>query len=194
MIKLNNVLLLRNGSLISTDAGTDQAGGNGGNITITAPFIVAIPAEDSDITANAFTGAGGNVAIAARGIFGIEPRPEETPLSDITASSALGVSGTLAIDTLDTDFIQNSLTNLADVIIDTATLTANSCIARTDESLGSFTITGSGGLPQRPGDSSISAYPTGTVRTIAEPAATLQEPDGVYQLPDGRLVLSRACE
>ena len=55
-------------------------------------------------------------------------------------------------------------------------------------------ITGSGGLPQRPGDSGISAYPTGTVRTVAEPTATLQEPDDVYQLPDGRLVLSHACE
>ena len=55
-------------------------------------------------------------------------------------------------------------------------------------------ITGSGGLPQRPGDSGISAYPTGTVRPITEPTATLQEPDGVYQLPDGRLVLSHACE
>ena len=196
VIHLNYLLLLRNGSQISTTAGTAQAGGNGGNITITVPFIIAIPAENSDIAADAFEGTGGNVTITARGIFGIEPRSERTPLSDITASSELGFSGVVTLNTLDTSAIENSLTDLADVVIDTAALTAGSCIARTDESLGSFTVTGSGGLPQRPGDSAISAYPTGTVQTLATPAAThtLLEPDGVYQLPDGRLVLSRACE
>ena len=191
---LNDLLLLRNGSQISTTAGTAQAGGNGGNITITVPFIIAIPAENSDIAADAFEGTGGNVTITARGIFGIEPRSERTPLSDITASSELGFSGVVTLNTLDTSAIENSLTNLADVVIDTAALTAGSCIARTDESLGSFTVTGSGGLPQRPGDSAISAYPTGTVQTLATATHTLLEPDGVYQLPDGRLVLSRACE
>lgn len=192
-ITLNELLLLRNGGLISTTAGTAQAGGNGGNIAITAPFIVAIREENSDIAADAFEGAGGNVTINARGIFGIEPRPQRTRFSDITASSELGISGVVTLNTLDTSSIENSLANLDDTLIDTAALTAGSCIARTDESLGSFTVTGSGGLPQRPGDRVISAYPTGTVRTIAEPTS-LQEPDGVYQLPDGRLVLSRACE
>ena len=194
VINLNDLLLLRNGSQISTTAGTAQAGGNGGNITITVPFIIAIPAENSDIAADAFEGTGGNVTITARGIFGIEPRSERTPLSDITASSELGFSGVVTLNTLDTSAIENSLTDLADVVIDTAALTAGSCIARTDESLGSFTVTGSGGLPQRPGDSAISAYPTGTVQTLATATHTLLEPDGVYQLPDGRLVLSRACE
>ena len=193
-LALDNLLLLRNGSLVSTTAGTAQSGGDGGNITITVPFIVAILTENSDIAADAFEGDGGNVNIAARGIFGIEPRPQRTPLSDITASSELGVSGTVAIDALDTSFIETSLTNLEDVITDTAALTAGSCIARADDSLGDFVVTGSGGLPQRPGDSGISAYPTGTVRTLTEPTATLQEPDGVYQLPNGRLVLSHACE
>jgi large exoprotein involved in heme utilization and adhesion len=196
VITLNDLLLLRNGSQISTTAGTAQSGGNGGNISITVPFIIAIPEENSDIAADAFEGAGGNVTITARGLFGIEPRSERTPLSDITASSELGFSGVVTLNTLDTSAIENSLTDLADVVIDTAALTAGSCIARTDESLGSFTVTGSGGLPQRPGDSAISAYPTGTVQTLTTPAAThtLLEPDGVYQLPDGRLVLSRACE
>ena len=194
VINLNDLLLLRNGSQISTTAGTAQAGGNGGNITITVPFIIAIPAENSDIAADAFEGAGGNITITARGLFGIEPRSERTPLSDITASSELGFSGVVTLNTLDTSAIENSLTDLADVVIDTAALTAGSCIARTDESLGSFTVTGSGGLPQRPGDSAISAYPTGTVQTLATATHTLLEPDGVYQLPDGRLVLSRACE
>jgi large exoprotein involved in heme utilization and adhesion len=97
---------------------------------------------------------------------------------------------------LETDSIENSLTSLEDTIIDTTALTAGSCIVRTADNQGSFTITGRDGLPQRPGDTGIAAYPTGTVRTVAEPAAThfLQEPDGVYQLPDGRLVLSHECD
>lgn len=194
VITLNERLLLRNGSLISTTAGTAQAGGNGGNITLSVPFIVAIREENSDIAADAFAGAGGNVTINARGIFGIEPRPQRTPLSDITASSELGISGVVTLNTLDTSSIENSLASLDDTLIDTAALTTGSCIARPNQSLGSFTVTGRGGLPQRPGDRVISAYPTGTVRAIADPTDALPEPDGVYQLPDGRLVLSRACD
>ncbi|MBE9157954.1 filamentous hemagglutinin N-terminal domain-containing protein [Nodosilinea sp. LEGE 06152] len=194
VIDLSQVLLLRNGSLISTTAGTAQAGGNGGNITVRSPFIVAIPSENSDIRADAFAGSGGNVSVTARGIFGIEPRLERSPLSDITATSELGVSGVIAVDTLDTSFIESSLTPLEDALVDTAALTSGSCIARTEPGLGAFTVTGGGGLPLSPGDGAISAYPTGTVRTLDESAVSpIQEPDGVYQLPDGRLVLSRRC-
>lgn len=194
VIDLSKVLLLRNGSLISTTAGTAQAGGNGGNITIRAPFIVAIPGENTDIRADAFAGAGGNVSVTARGIFGIEPRRDRSPLSDITATSELGVSGVIAVDTLDTSFIEGSLTPLEDALVDTAALTSGSCIARTEPGLGAFTVTGGGGLPLSPGDGAMSAYPTGTVRAVEEPTASaIQEPDGVYQLPDGRLVLSRRC-
>ncbi|MCC5612825.1 hypothetical protein LC612_40615, partial [Nostoc sp. CHAB 5834] len=53
-----DLLLLRRGAQISTTAGTAQAGGVGGNINIDVPsgFIVAVPSENSDITANAPTG------------------------------------------------------------------------------------------------------------------------------------------
>jgi large exoprotein involved in heme utilization and adhesion len=104
----------------------------------------------------------------------------------------------------DSSLIENSLNELSGEIIDTATLTAGSCIARTADDQGSFTITGRDGLPQRPGDIGIAAYPTGTVQTVeADDASlsrmhptggTLQEPDGVYQLPNGRLVRSRECD
>jgi filamentous hemagglutinin family protein len=202
-LNLTDLLLLRNGSLISASAGTEQAGGNGGNIIITVPFIVAIPTENSDIAADAFEGIGGNVTINASGVFGIEPRPNRTPLSDITASSELGVSGLVNLNVLDTGFIENNLSSFEDTIIDTSTLTAGSCIARTADDQGSFVVTGRDGIPPRPGDMGIAAYPTGTVQTIESggaslpqmhPTGTLQEPDGVYQLPDGRLVLSRECD
>jgi large exoprotein involved in heme utilization and adhesion len=94
---------MRRNSQISTTAGTAQAGGNGGNIEIDTDFIVAVPQENSDIIANAFTGRGGNINITAQGIYGIESRPKVTPLSDITASSQFGVNGVVTINTPDVD-------------------------------------------------------------------------------------------
>ncbi|MCF2152125.1 filamentous hemagglutinin N-terminal domain-containing protein [Desmonostoc muscorum LEGE 12446] len=102
-LNLQNLLSLRNESQISTTAGTAQAGGDGGNITINANFIVANPLENSDITANAFTGRGGNINITTQGIFGLEVREQLTPLSDITASSQFGLDGTININNLGID-------------------------------------------------------------------------------------------
>jgi large exoprotein involved in heme utilization and adhesion len=96
----DDLLLMRHNSQISTSAGTPQKGGNGGNITIKAPLIVAVPSENSDITARAVRGRGGNINITALGIYGIESRQELTPLSDINASSDYGVNGTVQINTL----------------------------------------------------------------------------------------------
>jgi len=109
---VRDVLLLRHGSQISTTAGTAQAGGNGGNITIDAGFVVAVPGENSDITANAFTGNGGNIRIRTNGIFGLGFRPHLTPLSDITASSEFGVDGTFTLDLLVPVDVSRGLGNL----------------------------------------------------------------------------------
>jgi large exoprotein involved in heme utilization and adhesion len=48
-LNIPSILLLRYGSQISTTAGTALAGGNGGNIDITAGFIVGLRGENSDI-------------------------------------------------------------------------------------------------------------------------------------------------
>jgi large exoprotein involved in heme utilization and adhesion len=80
-ITLRDVRILRlgNNSLISTTAGTDRAGGNGGNIDTDADFIVAL--DNSDITANAFSGSGGNVNITTEGLFGIAAQAQDNPLT-----------------------------------------------------------------------------------------------------------------
>ncbi|PSB42234.1 filamentous hemagglutinin [Cyanosarcina cf. burmensis CCALA 770] len=70
-------LLLRRNSEISTTAGTAGAGGDGGNIDIDTKFLIAVPDENSDITANAFEGTGGKVKINATGVFGMVPRSRE---------------------------------------------------------------------------------------------------------------------
>lgn len=101
-----DLLTLRRSSTVSTEAGLNSVGGggNGGNINAEIDFIFAVPSENSDIIANAFDGDGGNILIVTEGISGLEFRPELTQFSDITASSQLGVDGTVTIDTPGIDF------------------------------------------------------------------------------------------
>jgi large exoprotein involved in heme utilization and adhesion len=140
---------LRYGSQISTTAGTALAGGNGGNINITAGFIVGVRGENSDIFANAFTGNGGNVNITTNGIFGLEFRPSLTSLSDITASSQFGVQGNVNVNTPGVD-PSKGLNNLPVDIGDPSRLVRQRCIA--DQRGSEFIITGKGGVPAKPSD------------------------------------------
>ncbi|MEC4818881.1 MAG: filamentous hemagglutinin N-terminal domain-containing protein, partial [Scytonema sp. PMC 1069.18] len=120
-LAVGDLLLLRRGSQISATAGTVGAGGNGGNITINAPngFIVSVNNENNDITANAFEGSGGRIAITSSGIFNIQqrdrkelerllgnsPNPQQLPTNDITAFSQTNptLEGQINISTLDVD-------------------------------------------------------------------------------------------
>ncbi|MEH1990185.1 beta strand repeat-containing protein, partial [Nostoc sp.] len=145
-----DLLLLRRGAQITTTAGTAQAGGNGGNITINAPlgFIVAVPLENSDITANAFTGTGGRVDIKASGIYGIKFRESPTLLSDITASSEFGTQGTVELNTPDID-PNSGLVELPTISVDTEV--AQGCYSP-GYAQSKFAIAGRGGLPANPKD------------------------------------------
>jgi large exoprotein involved in heme utilization and adhesion len=136
---------LRNGSNISTTAGTARTGGDGGNITIDTTFLVAVATEDSNIRANAFTGRGGNIQITAQGIFGIEFRAAETVLSDITVSSQFGLSGTVVINTPDVDPTRGTV-NLPNEFVSPSPLAG--CQARGEGAR--FIQTGRGGLPASP--------------------------------------------
>jgi filamentous hemagglutinin family protein len=149
-LNVRDILLLRNNSSITATAGTQKAGGNGGNITIDAKngFIVAVPSENSDITANAYTGSGGNVQINAFGVYGTQFREKENlQTSDITASSTFGINGTVTVNTPDVD-PSRGLVNLPTVPLDTEV--SQACQPRTAENQSSFTITGRGGLPSNP--------------------------------------------
>ena len=150
VLQPQDFLLMHRGSQISTSAGTEGAGGNGGNITINAPngFIVAVPNENSDITANAFTGKGGRVDIKAFGIYGIQFRKSPTPLSDITASSEFGTQGTVELNTPDID-PNSGLTELPTIPVDTKI--AQGCYSP-GYAQNRFVITGRGGLPPNPKD------------------------------------------
>ena len=74
---------------------TSLGAGNGGNISIETDFVIG--RNNSDIVANAVDGQGGNINISARKLFGFRPSRQLTPKNDITASSELGVAGTVEI-------------------------------------------------------------------------------------------------
>lgn len=137
-LQVKQDLVLRNGSQISTQAGTeDTGGGNGGNITIKTGVLAVF--EKSSINANAFQGAGGNIRITTQGIF-------VSPDSSITASSTLGVNGVVEINQLGADPSQG-LVELPVEVVDVTGLVATGCSADTGSS---FVVTGRGGLPEDP--------------------------------------------
>ncbi|WAL61470.1 two-partner secretion domain-containing protein [Thermocoleostomius sinensis] len=128
---------------------------DGGNITLSASSILAF--DDSDIIAAAGN-QGGDITLNTAAYFGenyqadtVDQDPESlegNDRADINASGAQPGN----ITTPDTSLVQNSLTELPDTAIDTDTLVANSCVVRSENGSNTFTITGTGGLPLRPGD------------------------------------------
>ena len=204
-VKAGDIRLFGNSNI--TTSVFDGAGG-GGNIDLKANSILAF--DDSDILAFADRGKGGDITLDTPAFFGESYRitPRNTNPRTLDRNNRVDVNATGATDgviiTPDTSSIENSLTELPDDRIDIDSLLATSCIARRERSArGSFTVTGTGGLPQRPGDAQMSDFPTVDVETLPSDGTPsnrswqkgdpIVEPQGVYRLPNGQLMLSREC-
>jgi filamentous hemagglutinin family protein len=137
---------LRRGSKITTNS---LETGTGGNIRINSNQLVAI--ENSDISANAQAGLGGQVIINADAVFGTQFRQQQTSASDITATSELGAefSGTVELNN-EIDPAQG-LVELPQTVVDPAALIAQDACKKGQSS--SFVNTGRGGLPPSPQES-----------------------------------------
>lgn len=151
-LNIKDKLIMGNGSNISTNAGTEGSLGDGGNIIINARdgIIFAVPAnslmEDSNITANAFSGSGGRVDINALGILGIQAQEQDIQgRNDITASSELGTDGVV-----NTDVTMRNIDNVRSPIEVTKTKVAQVCKLNRNGEESEFTIVGRGGLPTNP--------------------------------------------
>ena len=143
-LNIPRYLLLRNGSNITASAGSTDSVGNGGNITINSPFIIAFPNQNNNITANAFNGAGGNINISTNALFGIGFTGENIPVrNDITASSAFGLNGSVAITTPGID-PTSGLIQLPENLTDPSDQIDNSCQASEKSE---FVVSGRGGIP-----------------------------------------------
>ncbi len=129
---------LKNQSAITTNA-TNSA--TGGDININTKFLIG--SDNSNISANAIEGEGGNISIGAEGVF-------LDNSSQITATSALGIDGSVELNT-QVDPTQG-VAELSATVIDAESLVAqNLCAATSEEKQGSsFVITGKGGLPPDP--------------------------------------------
>jgi len=164
-----DLLLLRRSSQVSTTAGTLQAGGNGGDISISAEFLVSAPSENSDIAANAFDGQGGTINITAASLFNLNLRsreeletllettepsqldPARLPSNDITAISQTNpqLSGSITLDALDLN-PEQGLVELPEQPITTQLNQVCQSAELGDRPQSEFMITGRGGLPPRP--------------------------------------------
>jgi filamentous hemagglutinin family protein len=150
-LDLRERLLLINNSRITTDSGSGEKNGNGGNITINSPLIIATPGNN-DITANAYAGNGGKVDINSQGLFGIQFRAKGQDslfTNDITASSTFGPDGNVNIDTPGTDPGKDS-TQLPNVPTDASNQISQVCSASNRQN--KLTVTGRGGLPPNAND------------------------------------------
>ena len=124
----------------------------GGSIVLDTSTLAA--ADNGDITANAANDRGGQIAIDATSIFGLQSRSSLTSQSDITAFSKLGTtfSGDIDIGELQGD-PGAALVDLSATFIDaTGALERDPC---RNFSRSRFTVTGRSGLPRTPRDGRV---------------------------------------
>ncbi|NMG09240.1 filamentous hemagglutinin N-terminal domain-containing protein [Brasilonema sp. UFV-L1] len=166
----SDLLLLRRGAQITTTAGTAQAGGNGGNITINTPngFIVSVPNKNSDITANAFNGSGGVIQIKALSIYNFTQRSlsdlenllgtkdptkldtQQLETNDITAISLTSPALSGQVNIITSFDPNRGLVELPAYVFDPSNQIAQGCAAFDQPNASDFQVTGRGGLPPSP--------------------------------------------
>lgn len=133
-------LRLRN-SLITAEVG-GGAQTEGGNISIDPQFVVL---QNSQIIANAFAGRGGNIAIQAQQVFLADPD------SLVSASSALGINGQVAIQAPVTS-VSGAIAPLPQTFAQAAELLRSRCSARVRSGRTSrLVLSGRDGVPWEPG-------------------------------------------
>jgi large exoprotein involved in heme utilization and adhesion len=136
-----DMIHLVNSSIITSVAGSN-ADTAGGNITIDPQFVVL---QNSQILAKAFAGTGGAIDITATSAFIADP------VSIVDASSTLGISGTVNIQS-PLQNVGGELTALPQEFSSAAALLAQQCAARAaGGTFSTFVVAAREGLPVEPG-------------------------------------------
>lgn len=136
-----NIDLNINGPLIISNTSQFSASslgiGTGGNIDLNSNVLLI---SNSSVSANALQGAGGNISISTQGFF-----PDQN--SEITATSAFGIDGNIAINQLQNNIRTKSSESPK---IQSANITLSCSRLSEPVSASSFTLPGSGSLPKQP--------------------------------------------
>ncbi|WP_339375663.1 two-partner secretion domain-containing protein [Calothrix sp. NIES-2098] len=172
-LNLQDLLLFRRKSVVSTTAGRQGAGGDGGAIAINLDtnrgFIVSPSVENNDISANAFSGSGGTIEINAKGVIGLatltrqeleqklgttDPEkldPQFLSTNDITAISQTNpqLNGIVSISSPEID-PSKGIVSLPINATDPSQQIAQSCSAVNEKVASAFVDAGRGGLPPKP--------------------------------------------
>jgi hypothetical protein len=136
-------------------------GGDAGNLTLTAPSVVA---DHSSIIANAFGGRGGSIQITADAFLA-------DPASVVSASSELGIQGTVDIQAPVTS-LSGALAPLPQVFVHVAALLPARCAARLSGGhASSLVLGGRDGFPADPSGVLPSPLVLGE-RLVADPTLT----------------------
>jgi filamentous hemagglutinin family protein len=151
--------------LVSSEISTSVKGetGNGGNIVVDPQLVIL---DHSSIIAQAIEGHGGNITITA-GQF--------IPSSDsiVSASSELGISGTIVINGPRVD-VNGALVVLSTQLRGRTEVLREACAARADRPISSLVEAGRGALPQDPEATLPALYVAG--RDLARSGQTAVEP------------------
>ena len=138
-IHSGSTLYLVDGKISAEVGGGSET--TGGNIFIELDYVAL---NDSKIVANANEGKGGNIRIVAGTFLG-------DPYSVVSASSALGIDGTVDIEAPDVN-VTGVQVPLPKVVFSAADFLLDPCIARLKAGeTSSFIISGRDGLPIQPG-------------------------------------------
>jgi filamentous hemagglutinin family protein len=184
-------IILRDDSNIKTNIASGS--GQGGNIRLTADAIILL--DDSDLLAFARDGSGGNISLFTQALL-TRTYKSSSPGADLATLDKNGfvdinatgrTSGIITLPELNP--LQNNRPELNQGLIDTDQAISRSCLNR-DRKSGKFYITGTGGLPAKPGDPSLSTYST----LPAGGNTAIAEADNLYTLASGQVVAGKACQ
>ncbi|MCC0178743.1 S-layer family protein [Waterburya agarophytonicola K14] len=195
-LNVDDILTMRNNSLISAQA---QGTANGGNVTINSNFVIVFPDGNNDILANAAQGNGGDIDITTNSLFGIEERPLNESTNDINASSEFSLDGTISISTPDINLIQGAI-DLPTNVVEAEQTIQQACEANREiAAKNSLNINGKGGIVPDPALplNSLNVIANGenaTTSTIPAPIETsqgkIQPARGVKITESGEVILT----
>lgn len=150
--------------------------GAGGNIIVDPQFVIL---NNSRISANAFGGPGGNIRIVAGNFI---PSAD----SSVTASSALGIAGTIVVESPEND-IAGSISQLPQSFLDASAFLPQRCAARRAGGQSSFVVARRGGVEINPDGYLPSFHAAGAPADSAHGAAATT---GNNILEDSELALA----